>query len=154
VDSFGDKVVKYVPVELLALFNLVYLACPKSKNGDKPADKRYIHTIILLLFCGLTPLYFLARGAATEVPGKRLGYFLPLTAMSFVGWTLGTTTFLQDMLGDKGVDDVVPVAILVCTIFLVPLVDEGISRCIKKTTSSDSDDNERNRKCSLFGRKN
>jgi hypothetical protein len=132
VDSVGDKLVKYVPAEIIALFNLIYLACPKSKNDDKPADKRYVHTIILLLFFCLTPLYHLARGA-TEVPGKRRGYFLPLTALGFVGWALGTTTFLQDMLGEKGVNDVVPVSILVCTVFLVPLVDEGFSRCIKKT---------------------
>jgi hypothetical protein len=127
-DDIGDKLVKYVPAELTALFNLVYLAFPKSEDGGKePANKIYIHITMLVLFCLLTPMSHLARGAAV-VPLNRLYYFLPLTAVAFFGWAVGTTTFLQDVLGDNRVNDAVPAAVLACTVFLVPLADEGFSK--------------------------
>jgi hypothetical protein len=119
--GYSDKLIKYVPAEVVTFFGLVYQAAPSSMEGTKePADLIHIHILMVVVFFFFTPFYQMLIGAPV---GTTPLHFYPLSAIAFFGWALGTTTFLKDVIGADKVDDLVPSIILAGTVLIIPAID-------------------------------
>jgi hypothetical protein len=121
LDDPTDKRIKYVPAAVVACFVVIYRAVPSSMEGiNEPADRIYIHIILVVVFFFFTPFYQMLIGAPK---GTTPLHFYPLSAIAFFGWALGTTIFLKDMRGADNVDDLVPSIILAGTVLIIPAID-------------------------------
>jgi hypothetical protein len=111
-DNFPEKLVKYVPAEAIAFY-----AGATAAIGDKRAG------IIALLAAGVagTLIYDLARGTRQNTRW----YFYVLACVAFVSWALGSSAATDKALS---IDEVTGSIILGVTVFLVPGIDELISR--------------------------
>lgn len=115
-DALPDKLVKYVPAEVLAFFVPTYANLPESARA-------WSWVVFGIGLIG-TVLYALAtrlRDPGTIGPW----HYYVLCAVAFVGWAVSATTVGTDLFG---IDPAVTPAILSTTVLLVPLVDELVTR--------------------------
>lgn len=115
-DALPDKLVKYVPAEVLAFFVPTYANLPESAHS-------WAWAVFAVGLVG-TVLYALAtrlRDPGTIGPW----YYYVLCAVAFVGWAVSATTVGTDLFG---IDHAITPAILSTTVLLVPLIDELVTR--------------------------
>jgi len=111
--GFPEKLVKYVPGEVIAFYYPVYSAVGSNLLYQ------------WIMFClGLfgTIGYLYVFSNRTQPPRC---YFYLLAAVAFIGWAVGTSSVGQDLLGLPNFVKDITVTI---TVFLVPLLDELAGR--------------------------
>jgi hypothetical protein len=112
-DSLPDKLLKYVPAEVIAFYAPLY----SSLTGE---TARFI--VVGASVVGLL-LYLVIRAPAIQRPRP---WFYGLALVSFAGWALGTSPVGEQMLGITDPD--IPKIALAIVIFLVPAFDEVLTR--------------------------
>ena len=113
-DSYGDKLLRYIPAEVIGFYILAY---PFMKDQGRAWQ------IIVFLVTLVGLLGWLIVRARAEETKPRWWFFL-LSAIAFVAWAIGTSTVGSDLflLSQKMSQFTVMVAV-----FLVPLIDELLS---------------------------
>jgi uncharacterized membrane protein YphA (DoxX/SURF4 family) len=107
-DGYRDKIAKYVPAETLAFF--VPIAAQATTDGTR--------RLILVVGAFGTVLYlFLGR--------KSRPYFYVLALIAYFAWALGTSDFGAELFG---LDDNLSRIILAIAVFLIPGIDEAITK--------------------------
>ena len=116
-DSLPEKLVKYVPAEVLAFF--VPLA---AVIGDKRDGLLLLVSVTAVVG---TPLYLLA--SARKLPQKQRPhpYFYALACIATIGWLVGTSANTAKLIG---LDNVAGAVILGLTVFILPVVDDLVDR--------------------------
>lgn len=119
-DGFGDKLMKYIPAEVIAFYVSGYiLAGQLGKTAQG----------VVLVACLLgTPGYLFVR-ADKAAPPK--WYFYVLAMISFLAWAVGTSTAGVDFFGwveDKA--EIMGKFIVTAAVFLVPLTDELLTKLL------------------------
>ncbi len=118
-DGFPEKLAKYVPAEVLAFY--VPALAISGVRGDQAA-------LLLLTIAGLagTVIYLVAAARSEPNPDRRPpAWFYVLAALAFVGWALGTVPELADL---TGLSDAVTSLVLPITVFLIPGIDQALTR--------------------------
>jgi hypothetical protein len=115
-DGYLDKLVKYVPVEVVAFFTPL-AALLGGRHGLLLAA-----AVIGLL---ATPLYLWNSTRDKPAPEQPLPHFYFLAAVAFVAWALGTS---QDLDAVFRLDTVIVAFMLGITVFVLPLADSVMAR--------------------------
>ena len=120
-DGFPEKLAKYVPAETLAFF------VPTSAAlGDGRSTALVVVTCVAL--AGSVGYLFVSARKLGEDERPTV-YFYVLAGLAFLGWCLGTSANVADLVG---IDNVLAGVILAVTIFAIPLLDEFIASLSKK----------------------
>lgn len=119
-DTYTERLVKYVPAEVLAFFVPI-----STQVGD---NKVLLWVTLVVGIAGtIGYLYLHARKQAAEE--KTGWYFYPLAAIAFLAWAIGTNEQVAGLVGlsqsSRGV-------ILGLCVFAIPLLDEILSLATKK----------------------
>ena len=112
-DAFPDKLLKYVPAEVIAFYAPLY----SSLTGGTAKALVFAASVLGLL------LYLWLRAPVHQPPRA---YFYVLAIVSFVGWALGTSPVGVAMLGITD-PDISKVALPI-VVFLVTAIDEVLTR--------------------------
>jgi len=107
-DTFPTKLVKYVPAETLAF------VIPATAFATTNVRRSVVLVVALIG----TPLY-LARAARLPL------WFFILAELSLLAWIAGTTDFAVELLG---IAPEVGKFVLFAAVFLIPIVDELLTR--------------------------
>lgn len=114
VDKYTEKLVKYVPAEVIAFFIPGY-ALVKGQGGSGG-------WIVLALGLLGTVGYLFVRADPDSRPRA---YFYLLAALAFIGWAFGTTGVGTDLLGlAEWMNDLS----VLTAVFLIPLADEVLTK--------------------------
>ena len=116
-DEFGDKLVKYLPAEVIAFYVPIYALIP--------AQEDWARLVVLVIGILGTVGYLLVR----TPKGSSRWYFYLLAALAFIGWALGTSSVGQDLMAWP---EWATKFILLLIVFAVPLADELITRYWQK----------------------
>lgn len=112
-DEFGERLVKFIPAEVLAFF------VPAAANwGD---DKTAL-VLIFVLATVATPLYLWVMSDTHDKPRKQ--YYV-LATLSFVAWAIGTSPPASDLIGLA--PDTGSLALFLAA-FAIPLIDRVIEK--------------------------
>jgi hypothetical protein len=114
-DDYTNKLVKYVPAEVLAFFAPT-AAAVTNRHGLLIAA-----TVIGFL---ATPVYLWLMAQRLRPEQKPLPHFYPLSAIAFLAWALGTSSIGSLI----GLDSVETAFTLGSSVFLIPLVDGVLER--------------------------
>lgn len=112
-DSYSERLVKFVPAEVLAFF------VPAAANW---ADDDTALAVICIVGLIATPLYLWLR--ARDLDEKRQGHlawYFTLSTVAFAAWALGTSAASSELLG---LSPRTGTLILTLAAFLIPLLDE------------------------------
>lgn len=113
-DTYEDKLLKYVPVEVVAFYAVVYASVQREAD--------WLKWFILLLGVFGTVGYLVARSDRSRPPRW---YFYVLSVIAFLAWALGTSSVGQDLFAFP---DAAAKIMLPSGVFIVPLVDELLTR--------------------------
>jgi hypothetical protein len=117
-DDYKDKLIKYVPAEVLAFYAPLAAAL-----AEKPERKSLLITVAI---AGLvaTPGY-LWYAAKDKNPAERpLKHFYLLAALSFVAWAICTSALGATI----GLDQLQGSVVLGITVLLLPLIDALLAK--------------------------
>jgi peptidoglycan/LPS O-acetylase OafA/YrhL len=114
VDEWGDKLVKYIPAEVLAFFIPAY-ALVETATPTGPL-------VVFALGLVGTVAYLIARADRADPPRW---YFYVLAALAFVAWAIGTTSIGSVLLHLPEWSAEVTV---LGGVFLIPLIDEIVTK--------------------------
>jgi hypothetical protein len=116
-DSLPERLVKYVPAETLAFFVPVAGSIGSSRSP----------LLIAAVSAGLvgTVGYLWLAGQRAESDQRPRGHFYILAAVAFVCWAIGTSANVAHLVR---IDQVTAGVILGLAVFLVPLIDEVLTR--------------------------
>jgi hypothetical protein len=117
-DGFPEKLVKYVPAEVLAFY------VPAVALTDVRADRT---ALLLATAAGLagTVIYLILTARSEPNPRRRPPvWFYVLAGIAFVGWAVGTVPEVANITGLSA--GVVSLILPIC-VFLIPAVDQLIS---------------------------
>ncbi len=113
-DTYEDKLLKYVPVEVVAFYAVVYASVQQEAD--------WLKWLILALGVFGTVGYLAARSDRSRPPRW---YFYVLSVIAFLAWALGTSSVGQDLFAFP---DAAAKIMLPSGVFAVPLVDELLTR--------------------------
>ncbi len=108
-DEFGDKLVKYLPAEVVAFYVPIYALIPTAEDWAR---------WLILAVAALGTLGHLLLRADPANPPRR--YFFVLAVVAFLGWAIGTSTVGSDLLG---MEEWLSKIVLLLVVFAVPLID-------------------------------
>lgn len=113
-DGMAEKIVKYVPAEVLAFYAPAYALIPE---GDLLLRR-------IVLGAGLmgTVVYLLAARPKSAGPPA---YFYVLAAIAFLAWAIGVSDVGVQLLGLSSAASKVLFAV---GVFLIPGIDEALTR--------------------------
>lgn len=114
VDEWGDKLVKYVPAEVLAF----YIPAWALVETATPLGQWLVFAISLVG----TVAYLMARADRADPPRP---YFYVLAALAFIAWAIGTTTSGSVLLHLPQWSAQITV---LAAVFLIPLIDEIVTK--------------------------
>lgn len=122
-DELSEKLLKYIPGEVIAFYVPVYALVPKEARAG-------LVTVLAVAAAG-TVGYLFARADKASPPRF---YFYILAVVSFLAWALGTSTVGADLMAlpEWSSRAAIPVAVLV-----VPMIDEVITRLLEKIPVTD-----------------
>lgn len=113
-DAYPEKLVKYVPAEVVAFYVPAYTMAP---------DERMFLKWAILLMAAVGTVGYLRLQAPDAIPPR--WYFYVLSLVAFFAWALGTTSTGDDLLHLSREESAIA---LLAGVFLVPMIDEWISR--------------------------
>jgi hypothetical protein len=113
-DGWGDKLVKYIPAEVLAFYIPAYALV----EGHLPAGPLYVFVLGLVG----TVAYLLVRADRANPPRW---YFYLLSALAFIAWAIGTSSIGSVLFHLPPWSAQVTVF---SAVFLIPLVDEIVTK--------------------------
>lgn len=111
-EPLPEKLVKYVPAEVLAFFIPATAAIGNGREG-------LLWAAILLAAAG-TPAYFYVHAQSLSTQKRPRWFFYVLAVISLLAWAVGTSAHTANLLG---LDDVAAGFVLTAAVFIVPLVD-------------------------------
>ena len=118
-DDYGDKLVKYIPAEVIAFFLPAYaLAAKLTDFSDR------IGWLLVGIAIVGTVGYLLVKADKAK-PSR--WYFYLLAVLAFLGWAIGTTTEVAKLF-NLPQPELSGKLVVFVTIFIVPLVDELLTR--------------------------
>jgi hypothetical protein len=113
-DKVGDKLVKYIPAEVIAFYVPVYAYVQARPDWAK--------WLVLGLAVVGTLGYLYVRSEKANPPRW---FFYVLAVLAFIGWALGTSSLGADLFGFP---DFVSKLAVFLAVFLLPLVDQFLTR--------------------------
>ena len=113
-DRYAEKLVKYVPAEVIAFYLPAYAYVQTAGNVTK-------WTVFGLGALG-TVVYLLIRSEWSRLPHW---YFFVLGVVAYVCWALGTSTIGTDLWGMSTMLSRITIA---AAVFLIPGIDEILTR--------------------------
>ena len=119
-DGFGDKLVKYIPAEVIAFYVSGYILAGQLGKAAQ-------WTVLVACLLG-TAAYLFVRADKVNPPRW---YFYVLAIISFLAWAVGTSTAGADLLmwpTDKA--EIMGKFIVTAAVFLVPLTDELLTKLL------------------------
>lgn len=116
-DTFGDKLVKYIPAEVIAFF-LPAFALARALKLE------WVDWLVLALAAFGLVGYLLIKADKTHPPRP---YFYLLSLVAFFAWAAGTSSAGEDLFCFSQ-PDITGKLIVMGAVFLVPLVDELLTR--------------------------
>ncbi len=119
-DEFGDKLVKYIPAEVIAFFLPAYAL---AKSAD-PAGLAWL-PYALVVVAGLGLVGYLLIRAPKDNPPR--WYFYVLSVVAFLAWIAGTSAAGADVFHLVQVE-ITGKLILMAAVFAIPLLDELLTR--------------------------
>jgi hypothetical protein len=116
-DSYSDRLVRFVPAEVLAFF----VPAAANWSDDETA-------LIVILITGLlaTPLYLWVRGRDNQ---PVTWWFYILATIAFFAWAAGTSGATSELLG---MSERAGTLALALAAFLIPLLDEVLDKAVAK----------------------
>lgn len=118
-DKYGDKLVKYVPAEVIAFFVPTYAIANEQEE--------WARWLVLILGVIGTLGYLFVRSDASN-PSR--SYFYTLAAVAFLAWAIGTSSVGSDL---WGIEDWLSKITVTAAVFLVPMFDEVLTRIWPKS---------------------
>jgi hypothetical protein len=117
-DDLSDKLLKYIPGEVIAFYVPIYALVPK--------DAAWGLVTVLVLGAAGSVGYLFARADKTSPPRF---YFYLLSVAAFLAWALGTSSVGTDLWSwpEWCSRAAIPVAV-----FVIPLVDEVLTRAMQR----------------------
>lgn len=121
-DNYADKLVKYIPAEVIGFFVPTY-ALATQVSGH------WAQWLVLGL-CALGTVGYLIIRAPKDAPPRL--YFYVLALLSFFAWAIGTSDALIDLLrfGDQNSAKLVGKLIVAAAVFLIPLTDSLLTKLL------------------------
>lgn len=116
-DELSEKLLKYIPGEVLAFFVPVYALVPKEPKWGLWA---------VLVVGAVGGVGYLFAQADKAAPPRF--YFYLLSIVAFLAWTLGTSTVGTDL---GALPDWISHAAIPAAVFLVPMIDEVLTRLLE-----------------------
>jgi uncharacterized membrane protein len=119
-DSYSDKLVKYIPAEVIGFFVPAYALATKVSG-------LWAQGLVLVL-CALGTVGYLMIKAPKDAPPR--WYFYVLALLSFIAWAIGTSDVLSLLLpsGDPENTKLMGKLIVAAAVFLIPLIDSLLTR--------------------------
>ncbi len=117
-DNYGDKLVKYIPAEVIAFFLPAYTLAAKLQN------LWWVGWLILVLSTLALIGYLLLRSDQNNPPHW---YFYILSVGAFLAWAVGTSSAGVDLF-HLDQSEITGKLIVMGAVFLIPLVDELLTR--------------------------
>jgi uncharacterized membrane protein AbrB (regulator of aidB expression) len=118
-DDYGDKLVKYIPAEVIAFFLPAYALAAKLNNFSDRIGWLLVGIAVLG-----TVGYLLVKADKTKPPRW---YFYLLAVLAFLGWAIGTTTEVAELF-NLPQPELSGKLVVFVTVFFVPLVDGLLTR--------------------------
>ena len=117
-DGFGDKLVKYIPAEVIAFYVSGYILAGQLGKAAQ---------WVVLAACLLgTAAYLFVRADKVNPPRW---YFYVLAIISFLAWAVGTSTAGADLfMWPTNKAEIMGKFIVTAAVFLVPLTDELLTK--------------------------
>lgn len=118
-DNYSDKLVKYIPAEVIAFYlpMYTYVLSSVTVNGAV-TSKTPLFVVLLISLLGVVGYMYVRRSPTTN------WYFYALSAVAFLAWAIGTSSVGQNLFG---LPELYNKVILMTGIFLVPMFDELLS---------------------------
>ena len=112
-DAYADKLVKYIPGEVIAFYLPVY--------GYIAGTSKLAEWVVLAIGIIGTLVYLMARSDRSNMPRW---YFFVLAIIAFICWAIGTSSVGTDLWGMPTMWTKIALA---STIFLVPGIDQALT---------------------------
>jgi hypothetical protein len=128
-DGLGDKLMKYIPAEVIAFYVSGYVLA-----GSLGGKARW--AVLLVCLFG-TPAYLFIRADRVNPPRW---YFYVLATLSFLAWAAGTSTVGADLFGwadptNPQKAEIMGKFIVTAAVFLIPLTDELLTKLLPNAPS-------------------
>ena len=115
-DSYSERLVKFVPAEVLAFYILV---------ATQFGSRQGLLIASLVIGTAATPLYLWIRNGALPPEQQARPHYFLLATLAFLAWAIGASPRTGELLG-LGED--VSAYVLLAAAFLIPLADQAIQR--------------------------
>jgi hypothetical protein len=112
-DGYGDRLVKYIPAEVLAFF----LAAAAQSGSDNT-----FLIVALVVAAGATPIFLYNRS-----PGGLRWYSIGLAVLAFCAWAVGTSASTDKLLN---LDTSHAPFVLTVAAFLIPALDKTLGKVL------------------------
>ena len=113
-DRYGDKLVKYIPAEVIGFYVSVYALVQQKGIWAQ---------VLILVVCLFGTIGYLLMRADPAHPPRM--YFYVLAVVAFLAWALGTSTLGQDTVN---LPDYISKLAVLSAVFLVPMIDELLTK--------------------------
>ena len=120
-DGFPQKLIKYVPAEVLAFFVPATAALGPTREG-------LLWVAVAVAVIGTPGYLFLQSRALSPAEQPRLAFYA-LAVIAFLCWAVGTSTSVAGLVG---LDEIEAGFLLAAAVFLVPLIDGVIDEIIDR----------------------
>lgn len=115
-DGYIERLVKYVPAEVTAIFAPL-AAAAEAADGD------WLLVVVVAAGFIATPLYLWQRASSLPQLKKPRWFFYALATVAFAFWALGVSGAARSLVG---VDDTTAEVLLGLAALLIPAVDFGL----------------------------
>ncbi len=112
-DGYLERLVKYVPAEVTAVFAFL-AAAADSVSGD------WLLIVVIVVGFLATPAYLIGRAARLPASKRPATFFYFLATAAFAFWALGVSGSVRGLVG---VDDTVAEVLLGLAALVIPAVD-------------------------------
>lgn len=131
-DSYGDKLVKYIPAEVIGFYVPAYALAKQVGTQGNGAQGNWAQWVVLAL-CTLGTVGYLFVRANQEKPPR--WYFYLLSSLAFLAWALGTSMAGSELFQLENAD-VLGKLIVTAAVFLIPLIDDLLTKLLPVTAEA------------------
>lgn len=125
-DDYGDKLVKYIPGEVLAFFLPAWALFANEGTSEAESTMTWRWIVFFVALVATVGYLLLRAPKQGETPAPPPWYFYVLSALAFVAWAIGTTDAgqvlfcLSSEVGSK--------FIIMAAVLLIPMIDGLLTR--------------------------